>query len=203
MKSFISKIIFLLMPIQLFVSALAIDLSDFGDFTSRSLILNQQKNQLTQEQKDILTSKKLSLNSKCLIEQINKNNIENINLLLEFGINPNSTHLNETPFYQAAKKNNLEILKLLNKYGAKPDKSMYSELYIAVKNKNNEMAQFLLDKKANIYYIDSITENTILYMALKNNMYEIAQQLIQKGANADSKSVKIIRSKKLYYLIEN
>ena len=203
MKSFISKIIFLLMPIQLFVSALAIDLSDFGDFSSRSLILNQQKNELTQEQKDILTSKKLSLNSKCLIEQINKNNIENVNLLLEFGINPNSTHLNETPFYQAAKKNNIEILKLLNKYGAKPDKSMYSELYIAVKNKNNEMAQFLLDKKANIYYIDSITENTILYVALKNKMYDVAQRLIQKGAKIDAKSFWIIKRKNLEYLIEN
>lgn len=189
------------MPIQFFVSALAVNLSDFGDFSSRSLILNQQKNQLTQEQKDILTSKKLSLNSKCLITQINKNNIENVSLLLEFGINPNSTHLNETPFYQAAKKNNLEILKLLYKHGAKPDKSMYSELYVAVKNKNNKMAQFLLDKKANIHYIDSITENTILYMALKNNMYDVAQSLIQKGANIDFKSANLIKKKKLEYLI--
>ncbi|MBR3604774.1 MAG: ankyrin repeat domain-containing protein [Candidatus Gastranaerophilales bacterium] len=203
MKLNLLKILFLLMPIQLFVSALAIDLSDYGDFSSRSLILNQQKNQLTQEQKDILTFKKLVPNSKCLIQQIKKNNLENVALLLEFGLDPNSSYMLECPIYIAAKENNFEMLKYLYEHGAKIDKSMNSELYVAVKNKNTEMANFLLDKKANIHYIDSITENTILYLALKNKMYDVAQRLIQKGAKIDAKSFWIIKRKKLEYLIEN
>ena len=203
MKLNLLKILFLLMPIQLFVSALAIDLSDYGDFSSRSLILNQQKNQLTQEQKDILTFKKLAPNSKCLIQQIKKNNLENVALLLEFGLDPNSSYMLECPIYIAAKENNFEMLKYLYEHGAKIDKSMNSELYVAVKNKNTEMANFLLDKKANIHYIDSITENTILYLALKNKMYDVAQRLIQKGAKIDAKSFWIIKRKKLEYLIEN
>jgi ankyrin repeat protein len=203
MKLNLLKILFLLMPIQLFVSALAIDLSDYGDFSSRSLILNQQKNQLTQEQKDILTFKKLAPNSKCLIQQIKKNNLENVALLLEFGLDPNSSYMLECPIYIAAKENNFEILKYLYEHGAKIDKSMNSELYVAVKNKNTEMANFLLDKKANIHYIDSITENTILYLTLKNKMYDVTQRLIQKGAKIDAKSFWIIKRKNLGYLIEN
>ena len=203
MKIIFSKILFLLMPIQFFVSALAIDLSDFGDFSSRSMILNQQKNQLTQEQKNILTSKKLTPTAQCLIKQIKKDNIENVGLLLEFGVNPNTAYISEYPIYIAAKKNNFDILKLLYDHGAKLDKSMNSELYVAVKNKNTEMANFLLDKKANIHYIDSITENTILYIALKNDMLDVAHRLISKGIGADIKSIKLIKKKKLEYLIEN
>ncbi len=203
MKLFSAKIIFLLMPILFNVSALAIDLNDYGDFLSRSLILSQQKNELSQEQKDILVSKKLNPSPKCLLKQVQKNNIENVALLLEFGINPNIAYMGEYPIYIATKNNNFEMVKLLYKNGAKLDKSINSELFTAVKKKNNEMAQFFLDKKANIHYVDFLSENTILYMALKNNMYDIAQQLILKGAKIDIKSAWIIKGKKLEYLLEN
>ena len=185
------------------MSALAIDISDFGDFSSRSIIMGGQKNTLTQEQKDILISKKLSPTTKCLIEQIKKSKNENVELLLEYGTNPNNSYMAEYPIYIAAKENNFEALKLLYKKGAKLDRGFYSELYEAVKNKNETMAQYLIDRKANINYKDSVTENSILYLALKNNMIPIAQQLIDKGVGADRKSVILIKKKKLFYLIKD
>ncbi|MBR5304816.1 MAG: ankyrin repeat domain-containing protein [Candidatus Gastranaerophilales bacterium] len=200
----ISKIFSLLLPILfLTMSALAIEINNFEDFSSRSIIINQQKSFLTQEQKDVLISKKLTPTIACLIQQIKKNNIENVNLLLETGVNPNQNYMTEYPIYIAAKENNFEILKLLYTKGAKIDKGFYSELYEAVKNKNSNMAQFLLDKKANINYVDTITENSILYLTLKNNMLQIAQQLIAQGARPDRKSILYIKKKKLFYLIQN
>ncbi len=198
------KKLFTLMPI-LFItmSALAIDIKDFGDFSSRSIIMNGQKETMTQEQKDILIYKKLSPTVQCLIQQIKKNNIENVELLLNTGLNPNNNYSTEYPIHIAAKENHFEIVKILYEKGAKLDKGFYSELYEAVRNKNNEMAQYLLDRNANIHYIDSLTQNTILYLALKNNMLDIAQQLIQKGAKADRKTILIIKKKNLLYLIKN
>jgi len=192
------------MPI-LFIamSALAIDIKDFGDFSSRSIIMNGQKETMTQEQKDVLIYKKLSPTVQCLIQQIKKNNIENVELLLNTGLNPNNNYSTEYPIHIAAKENHFEIVKILYEKGAKLDKGFYSELYEAVRNKNNEMAQYLLDRNANIHYIDSLTQNTILYLALKNNMLDIAQQLIQKGAKADRKTILIIKKKNLLYLIKN
>ena len=198
------KILSLLLPILFFtMSALAIDLSEYGDFSSRSLIMNAQKNTLTQEQKDILISRKLNPTTKCLIEQIKKNNIENIHLLLEAGINPNQDYMTEYPIYIAAKENNFEALTILYEKGAKLNKGFNSELYEAVKNKNSDMAQYLIDRKANVNYIDSLTENSILYLALKNNMIPIAQQLINLGAKPDRKSALTIKKKKLFYLIQD
>ncbi len=204
MKNKLIKIFLLLMPVLLIKApALAIDLEDFGDFSSRSIIMNPQKNTLTQEQKDILNSKKLNLSTQCLIEQIKKNKNENVEILLNAGLNPNNSYMAEYPIYIAAKENNFTALKLLYEKGAKLDRGFNSELYEAVKHKNNDMAQYLLDRKANIFYKDSVSDNTILYVALKNNMIPIAQQLIEKGAKADRKSVLMIKKKKLFYLIQD
>ncbi len=196
------KKLFILMPI-LFIamSALAIDIKDFGDFSSRSIIMSGQKGALTQEQKDILIYKKLSPTIQCLNQQIKKNNIENVELLLNTGLNPNNSYSTDYPIYIAAKENHFEIVKILYEKGAKLDKGFYSELYEAIRNKNSEMAQYLLDRNANIHYIDSVTQKTILYLALKNNMLDIAQQLIQKGARFDRKTIILIKKKKLTNLI--
>lgn len=203
MNKFI-KMLIMLMPMLFFtMSALAIDIEDLGDFSSRSILMNGSKNIITQEQKDVLFSKKLTPNTQCLIQQIKKNKLDNVELLLSYGINPNESYMTQYPIYVAAKENNFAILKMLHEYGAKLDRGFYSELYEALKNKNTQMAQYLLDNKANVNYKDSVTDNTILYMALKNNMLDIAQQIINKGANADRKSVLIIKKKKLQYLIKD
>ncbi len=181
----------------------AIDLSDFGDFSSRSVIMNnlQGKQTPTQDQRDVLKEKKLSPTAGCLIEQIKKGNIDNVRLLLESKVDPNVSYMSDYPVYVATKFNKTEIVKLLVEKGAKLDKGFYSELYEAVRNKNNDLAQFLLDNNAKVNYLDSITNNTILSLALKNNMTEIASQLIKKGAKPDFRSVKLIKKKKLQSLI--
>lgn len=204
MNPFVKINLILMLTLFFAMSALAIDLNDFEDFSSRSVIINQQKKTtLTQEQKDILISKKLSPTPQCLIEQIKKNNYENVYLLLEAKVNPNQSYMTQHPIYVAAKENHFEIVKLLFEKGAKLDKGFYSELYESVKNKNSQMAQFLLENKANIHYTDIVSENSILYLALKNNMIPIAQELINQGAKPDKKSVLIIKKKKLFYLIKD
>ena len=106
------KKLFTLMPILLIaMSALAIDIKDFGDFSSRSIIMNGQKETMTQEQKDVLIYKKLSPTVQCLIQQIKKNNIENVELLLNTGLNPNNNYSTEYPIHIAAKENHFEIVK--------------------------------------------------------------------------------------------
>jgi len=183
----------------------AIDLSEFGDFSSRSVIMNNLSGReiITQEQKDILKARKLAPTSECLIQQIKKGNIENVELLLDAKVSPSKSYLSDYPIYIAAKNNQFEILKLLKERGAKLDRGFYSELYEAVRNKNKDMAQFLIDNGARVNYMDSVMNNTILSMALKNNMTDIAAQLIQKGARPDVKSAKLIKKKKLFYLIED
>ncbi len=185
--------------------ALALDINDYSDFSSRSLIMNKMNSTetISQEQRELLISKKLFPTSECLNQQIKKGNFENVKLLLDSKTNPNNSYYSEYPIYTAAKMNNFEILSLLYEYGAKLDRGFYSELYEAVKNKNTQMAQFLIDKGAKVNYQDSITNNTILYMSLKNKMYDISAQLIAKGAKADMKSVRYIKKKKLYNLIED
>ncbi len=199
--------IFLALTLAFFIAmpALALDLSEFGDFSTRSVIMNNlsNKERLTQEQKDILKEKKLYPTTKCLIEQIKKGKTENVIILLESKVDPNQSYMSDYPIYIAAKYNKFAILKILKDKGAKLDRGFYSELYEAVRNKNEEMAQFLLDNNARVNYSDFLTNNTILSMALKNNMLNIASQLIKKGAKADVKSVKLIKKKKLFYLIED
>jgi len=209
MKIF-KKIIFLtVIPmIVLQSSVLAAEYSSLGDFgggfSERSVIMKSlyKKESLNQEQKDLLAAKKLSPTDKCFFEQIKKGNIENVRLLLDAKMNPNTNYYSEYPVYYASKLNQTEIVKLLLEYGAKLDHGFYSELYEAVKNKNTELAQLLLDNGAKVNYQDSLTGNSIIYYALKNDMYDIARQLILKGARPDKKSVMIIKKKKLQNLIE-
>lgn len=199
------NILALMLACSFFMPTFAIDISDFGDFSTRSVIMNNLsgKERINQEQRDILKAKKLTPTSQCLIEQIKKGNLENVSILLDSKVDPNKSYMSDYPIYIAARYNKFEILKLLKDHGAKLDRGFYSELYEAVRNKNKDMAQFLIDNNAKVNYLDSITNNTILSMALKNNMKEIAAQLIQKGAKADIRSIKLIKKKRLFYLIED
>lgn len=196
----INKKTILLISLSLILNlpVLAIDINDMGDFSSRSVIMRPNQNQKSDNELiNILMLKKIYPTSQYLVKEINENNFENVSLLVQTGMDLNQSFFGEYPIYRAAKKNNFEILKLLHENGAKLDRSFYSELYEAVKNKNEAMAQYLIENNAKINYTDAVSNNTIVSMALKNNMINIAQQLIQKGANLDSESVKIIKKKKL------
>ena len=207
MKTYKKIFLYVLIPIFTQISVSALEYNSLNttipSFSDNSLIMKslQKQETINQEQRDILTSKKLTLTTACLFDQIKKNNIENVKLLLDFKLNPNVSYLSDYPLYYAAKLKRSEIAKLLIEYNAKPDKGFYSELFEAVRHKDNELAQLLLDKGARVNYQDAITSNSILYYALKNNMYDIAQQLILKGAYPDKKSVQIIKKRKLYNLI--
>ena len=198
MKKFLLITLFLLN-----ISSFAFDINELGDFSSRSVIEGRLYNRqtMTQEQRDLLTYKKLTPTHKCLFEQIKKGNYDNVALLLQAKVNPNQSYLSEYAIYIAAKANKFDILQLLYDNNAKLDRGFYSELYEALRNKNPEMAQYLLDRGAKVNYMDSITNNTVLYMALKNKMYDLASQIIAKGAKPDTRSVKYIRKHKLAHLI--
>lgn len=176
----------------------------FGDFASRSTILNTmtKKQSITPEQSEYLRKKRLNLSAECFYKQVKKKKIENVKLLLSYKVSPNRSYYSEYPVYAAAKNNDFEMLKLLMENGAKLDRGFYSELYEAVKHKNNEMAQYLLDNGAKVNYTDSITNSTIIYYAIKYNMLDIAAQMIQKGVAADMKTARLIQKRKLQYLIK-
>ena len=72
----------------------------------------------------------------------------------------------------------------------------------AIKNKNVELTDFLIDNGARINYRDSVTGNTPLYIALKNDMTNTSIKLIKKGASINQKAYLLLRKKKLDYLLE-
>ncbi|MBQ8635388.1 ankyrin repeat domain-containing protein [bacterium] len=189
-------VLFLKLPVQAF------DVTQLGDYESRSIYYSMQKNPTSQEHRDLLKSKKLSENIRCLIKQIEQNKIENVRLLLNSNVNVNSGYIGETPLYVAVKKNNYEITKLLLENKAKPDQGFYSELQLSINNKNQDIAHLLIKYNANVNYTTLVTEDTLLYLSLKNNMFETSERLIQKGAKIDSKSEALIKKKKLDYLLE-
>ena len=67
----------LLIPVfAVIVPVFAFDISELGDYNSRSMYLNSQKKQLNQEKIDLLKAKKLTPDVQCLNKQIKKNNFE-------------------------------------------------------------------------------------------------------------------------------
>ena len=194
--------IVVLLALMLSFSSYAFDLSEYGDFSSRSVIMNRLNGvEINQEQKDALSAKKLAPTTECLIAQIKKGNYDNVKLLLDAKVNPNQAYLSEYPIRVAAQHNRFEIVKLLYDNGAKLNKGFFSELYDAVRNKNPEMAKYLIERGANPNYLDSLTSNTTLYMALKNKMYDTATLLIEHGAKPDRRSVMYLKKHKLAHLI--
>ena len=182
-------------------SAFAIDYG--GNFSERSVLMRSIYGEpaSNKEQKELLASRKLNPSTKCLIDEIKKGNSDNVKLLLEAKVDPNKSYISDYPIYVASKYNKADIVKLLRESGAKLNMGFYSELYEAIKNKNSELAKYLIDEGANVNYRDSVTEHTILYLALKNNMKDIASLLIQKGARPDNQSVRYIQRHKLGDLI--
>ena len=177
---------------------------DYDGFSEHSVIENTiNKNySITDEQKEGFVARKLQPSVKCLNEEIKKGNIENVEFLLKAKIDPNGNYITEYPVLVAARYNKAEIVKLLIEYGAKLDRGFYSELYEAIKNKNKELAEYLINNNAKINYQDVLTNNTVLYLSLKNKMYDTSRLLILKGAKADVKSIRYIQKHKLQNLIE-
>jgi len=205
MKMNFKILLLLLLILSCKVSVLANYSNNYGDFSSRSIILQNlnNSNPIPQEEQILLKQKKLSPTIECLYEQAKKGNYENVLLLLKAKVNPNTSYLSDYPIYMASKNNHAEIVKLLIQYGAKLDKGFNSELFYSVKNKNAELSNFLLQNGAKANYRDSVTSNSILYYAVKNNMKDIARQLILKGASLDRKTAILIKKKKMQYMFDD
>ena len=102
----------ILLALMLSFSSFAFDLSEYGDFSSRSVIMNRLNGiEANQEQKDMLLAKKLTPTAECLINQVKKGHYDNVKLLLESHVNPNQAYMSEYPIRIAARENQFEILK--------------------------------------------------------------------------------------------
>ena len=89
-----------------------INMGEFGDFSSRSVIMNSFADgaDIPQEIKLLLKEKKLSPTTATLINEIKKGNIDNVELLLKAKVNPNTPYYNDYPIYYAAKYNKFDII---------------------------------------------------------------------------------------------
>ncbi len=156
---------------------------------------DKEKIRLAREE---LNQKKLAFSSEEFIKQIKKNKIENIKLMLNAGMSPNTDYFGEYALYYAAKKNKTEIALLLLEKGASPDAGFDSPLFWAVKNNNCELSRALIESGANLNYTDLVSSNNILYTALKNKNIEIAKLLLKSGAKMDKHSAYLIKKKNLF-----
>ena len=197
------KILFLIIFLCTHFSVYALDYS--GEFSDRSVLLRSiyGETKASQEQRELLSSKKLAPTTQCLIGEIKKGNIENVTLLLKANVDTNRSYMGNYPIYIASRYNRYEIVKLLRQNNAKLDRGFYSELYESVRNKNTELAKYLIEEGARVNFQDAITGNTILYLSLKNNMHDISKLLIEKGARPDNQSLRYIHKHKLTDLIPN
>ncbi len=203
MKIIIKYLFIVVLPV-FFVIAPANAIDYAGDFSSRSLIMRSLtgEDRVTQEQKDILASKKLTPTQKCLVEQIKNKNIENVKILLSAKVNPNINYNSEYPIYIATKTNNFEMVELLYSNGAKLDKGFNSELYEAIRNKNTPMAMFLIENGARVNFRDTVNGKTPIYLALQNNMFDVANLLLDKGASVNQKTFYLMKKKKQTQMLE-
>lgn len=181
--------------------------SDFqSPFTSTfSGQIPADKQNLTNEQKaeirlakEKLKAKKLQFSSEEFIKQIKKNKIENVNLMLEAGMSPNTDYFGEYAIFYAVKYNKTDIANLLLEKDANPNAGFDSPLFWAVKNNNLELVQKLIEKGAKLDFTDLVSSKSILFTALEKNRLEIAKILISNGAKIDSKSGAVIEKKNLY-----
>jgi len=114
-------------------------------------------------------------------------NIKIVNILLDYGANPNDI------FLRAVACNDMKMVKLLLEYGADINTRNQNgtfALYIASINGNIKMMQFLLDAGANINKIKDSSGNTVLLTlsmsrSLKINCIEL---LLKYGADPNVKN---------------
>jgi hypothetical protein len=97
-----------------------------------------------------------------LFDSIFNNDIEEVRFLLEIGANPNGYLRNYT----------------LRKYFSNADSGQISMLYPAIKNKNYEMIQLLIDYGANVNDITYLSHRP-LQLAIDSGDYKLAEMLLK------------------------
>jgi len=111
--------------------------------------------------------------------------------LLEKGADPNLPNNNgQTPLYLAIDKSmGNELIKALLKAGADPDTGSpyYTPLQMAIKKRDIELAQLLIDAGADIYYVNEYG-STLFHTAASINSNKNVDFLLSKGLDINAKN---------------
>lgn len=126
-----------------------------------------------------------------LIQAIRENNVEEVKILLENGVDVNKEDkVGITPLIQAAMGENIEIVKLLVTNGADVNintERFGSALSAAASAGNMETIEYLIEKKADLNLQDR-DGRTALMMAIYTSHPKIAKLLIDSGADVNIKA---------------
>src|SRR6056297_1774117 len=111
--------------------------------------------------------------------------------LLEMGADPNVPNDNgQTPLYLAIDKSmGTEVFKALLGAGADPNTGSpyYTPLEMAIKKRDIELAQILLDAGADIYYVDT-DGDTLFHTAASINSNKNVDFLLSKGLDINARN---------------
>jgi len=130
-------------------------------------------------------------------EAIISNNIEMVSLLLDNGVDVNTSCNNETLLSVAVEDSKyLDILNFLIKKGAKPNMNESNSLIVAVQNYNYDAVKVLIKNGSNVnavVYGGLSGDTSVLTLAMSRAMYKsdceklekIKNILIENGANQD------------------
>lgn len=165
-------------------------------FEPKKVETKQTRTQI-QAARDILRERGIKNSPEDFLKYIKKNEIGLVKLMLDAGIDPDTFVNGNYVIYWAAKYNRRQISYLLLEKGANPNKDMNSPLRCAVLHGDYELAKILIDHNANLNYLDTFTNDTVLMTALKKKQYEIARLLIERGARVDGESYRLIKKKNL------
>lgn len=133
-------------------------------------------------------------NRKDLLLAVNKNDIERISMLIEYGVDLNiKDDEGNSPLWISLQQGYIDITKLL--LSKEVDLSLDDDkplIYFALDNKHKDIAITLIEKGANINYIIETGElagfNTLLYSLYSFGNSDIAVMLIEKGADIKAKT---------------
>ncbi len=145
-----------------------------------------------------LNQKKILFSAEEFIKQIKKNNFDNVKLMMQAGMSPNTDYFGEYALYYAVRKNRTEIALYLLEKGAAANAGFDSPLFWAAKNGNFKLAKALVENGAKLDYTDLVSSKSILYTAIKNKNYDIAKLLLESGAKMDKYSAFLIKKKNLF-----
>lgn len=128
-----------------------------------------------------------------LLSAIGRNNVTQVDLLLEFkaDVNQESSWNTDrrTPLAKAAGEGNLEIVEKLLEAGADPSlvgKSSQPPLYLSAFENHADISNLLIEKGADIHQAAEVTQWTVLHAAYDEP--ELVKTLLDKGADINALS---------------